>query len=83
MDNTPEQSCIFCSITAGDAPSDVVYSDDQMIAIKDVNPQAPVHVLLIPREHNLESLNEIRNWLAFYDKFWDDSLKRLGKFLES
>ena len=31
---------------------------------------------------NLESLNEIRNWLAFYDKFWDDSLKRLGKFLE-
>ncbi|MCI0490088.1 MAG: HIT domain-containing protein [Blastocatellia bacterium] len=58
MDNTPEQSCIFCSIAAGDAQSEIVYSDDQMVAIKDVNPQAPVHVLLIPREHNLESLND-------------------------
>ena len=58
MDNTPEQSCIFCSIAAGDSPSETVYSDDQMVAIKDVNPQAPVHILLIPREHNLESLND-------------------------
>lgn len=58
MENTPEQSCIFCNIAAGDAPSDLVYSDDQMIAINDVNPQAPIHVLLIPREHNLESLND-------------------------
>jgi len=53
-----EQSCIFCSIIAGDVPGEVVYHDDQMVAIKDANPQAPVHVLLIPREHNLESLND-------------------------
>jgi histidine triad (HIT) family protein len=53
-----EPSCIFCSIVAGDLPGEVVYHDDQMVAIKDANPQAPVHVLLIPREHNLESLND-------------------------
>ena len=54
-----EQSCIFCSIVAGDVPSEVVYHDEQVVAIKDANPQAPVHVLLIPREHNLESLNDM------------------------
>src|SRR5215510_14529458 len=53
-----EQSCIFCSIVAGDVPSEVVYHDEQVVAIKDANPQAPVHVLLIPREHDLESLND-------------------------
>lgn len=57
MENN-EQSCIFCSIAAGDLPSEVVYQDEQVVAIKDANPQAPVHVLLLPREHNLESLND-------------------------
>ncbi len=58
MENMPEQSCAFCNIAAGDQPAEFVYRDDRMVAIKDVNPQAPVHVLLIPREHNLESLND-------------------------
>jgi len=58
MENMPEQSCLFCSIASGDAPSEAVYQDDHLVAIKDNNPQAPVHVLLIPREHNLESLND-------------------------
>lgn len=53
-----EQSCIFCSIVARDLPAEVVYQDEHVVAIKDANPQAPVHVLLIPREHNLESLND-------------------------
>ena len=53
-----EQDCIFCSIIAGDVPSQVVYSDEELVCIKDTNPQAPVHVLLLPREHNLESLND-------------------------
>jgi histidine triad (HIT) family protein len=58
MENMSEQACIFCSIVAGDTSSEVVYRDEQMIAIKDINPQAPVHVLLIPREHKIESLND-------------------------
>jgi histidine triad (HIT) family protein len=52
-----EQETIFHKIAAGDAPADVVYSDDKVIAFRDINPQAPVHVLLIPRE-DMESLND-------------------------
>jgi histidine triad (HIT) family protein len=58
MDNMPEQSCIFCSVVAKDTPAERVYEDEQIVAIKDINPQAPVHVLLIPRQHDLESLND-------------------------
>ncbi len=43
--------CIFCKIANGEIPSQFVYSDDYVVAFKDVNPQAPVHVLVIPREH--------------------------------
>lgn len=46
MDN-----CIFCKIVKGDIPSEKVYEDEDMIIIKDLNPQAPVHLLLIPKEH--------------------------------
>ena len=59
MDNISEQNCTFCSIASKDTPAEFVYQDDQVVAIKDINPQAPVHVLVIPREHNLESLNDI------------------------
>ncbi len=43
--------CIFCRIVAGGIPADVVYRDDQVTAFRDIQPQAPVHVLLIPNEH--------------------------------
>jgi histidine triad (HIT) family protein len=42
--------CIFCRIGAGEVPADVVYSDDAVVAFRDLNPQAPTHVLVIPRE---------------------------------
>ena len=45
------QDCIFCKIASGEIPSNEVYSDDEFYAFRDVNPQAPVHVLLIPRKH--------------------------------
>lgn len=44
-------SCIFCRIARGEIPSTNVYSDDDVIAIEDLNPQAPVHVLVMPRKH--------------------------------
>ena len=47
----PDPNCIFCQIVAGTIPSEQVYADDQVIAIQDLNPQAPVHVLVIPRRH--------------------------------
>lgn len=43
--------CIFCKIVDGQIPAKIVYEDDQAIAFEDVNPQAPVHVLIIPRKH--------------------------------
>jgi len=44
-------SCIFCQIAGGKIPSDIVYQDDEFIAFKDIHPQTPVHVLIIPRKH--------------------------------
>jgi histidine triad (HIT) family protein len=52
-----EQNCLFCRISAGEIPADIVYQDERCIAFRDTNPQAPVHVLVIPREH-MESLDE-------------------------
>ena len=45
------EDCIFCKIAAHEIPSTVVYEDDQVIAFDDLNPQAPVHTLVIPKEH--------------------------------
>ena len=44
--------CIFCKIANKEIPSSIVYEDDKVIAIDDINPQAPVHVLVIPKTHS-------------------------------
>jgi len=49
--------CIFCKIISREIPSDVVYEDDEIMAFRDLNPMAPVHVLIIPKEH-ISSLDE-------------------------
>ena len=49
--------CLFCRIVAGEIPADTVYQDERAIAFRDINPQAPVHALVVPRDH-LESLDE-------------------------
>ena len=43
--------CLFCKIVAGEIPSTIVYQDSDVVAFRDVNPQAPVHVLVVPRKH--------------------------------
>jgi len=43
--------CIFCRIVAGEIPGDIVYQDDELIAFRDINPQAPKHILIIPKSH--------------------------------
>jgi histidine triad (HIT) family protein len=45
------EDCIFCKIVAGDIPAAKVYEDEHAIAFRDTNPQAPFHVLVVPREH--------------------------------
>ena len=44
-------SCVFCRIVAGELPASVVYEDDAIMAFKDLHPEAPVHVLVIPKKH--------------------------------
>ena len=52
--------CVFCKIVDGDIPSDTIYEDDQIIAFKDLDPQAPIHFLVIPKKHitSLATLDE-------------------------
>ena len=45
------ESCIFCRIAAGDAPARILFADGEIVAFHDAHPQAPVHVLVIPRRH--------------------------------
>jgi histidine triad (HIT) family protein len=53
--------CIFCRISSGATPSDVVLEDDTFFAFRDINPQAPQHALVIPRKH-IASLNDVDQW---------------------
>ncbi len=50
--------CLFCKIIAGQIHASIVYQDDRIVAFKDINPQAPTHVLVVPRRH-IASLNEL------------------------
>jgi len=45
------EQCIFCRIVAREAPADIVYEDEELLAFKDISPQAPIHLLIIPRTH--------------------------------
>lgn len=45
------EDCVFCRIAREEIPADVVHSDDRVVAFRDVNPQAPTHILVIPRDH--------------------------------
>ena len=51
-------SCLFCRIIAGEIPASKVYEDERVVAFNDINPQAPMHVLVVPRLH-IASLNEL------------------------
>jgi histidine triad (HIT) family protein len=46
-----DMSCIFCAIAAGEVPATVVHQSERVVAFRDLNPVAPVHVLVVPREH--------------------------------
>jgi len=50
--------CLFCKIAHGDIPADIVYKDENILAFKDINPQAPTHILIIPTDH-IATINEV------------------------
>ena len=64
--------CIFCKIIAGEIPSDKVYEDESVLAFRDINPQAPVHVLIVPKKH-------MRNILECDDATATAVLKAIGE----
>ncbi|RME57985.1 MAG: histidine triad nucleotide-binding protein [Caldilineae bacterium] len=66
-----EQNCIFCKIIAGEMPADQVYKDELVTAFRDIHPQAPTHILIVPNMH-FESLAEMG----------DDEAEILGRVVE-
>jgi len=64
------RDCLFCKIAAGEIPANMAYEDDDLIAFHDISPQAPVHLLLVPRRH-----------IASLDEAADGDRALLGKIL--
>ena len=64
------EKCIFCDIASKRVESQIVYEDEEVIAFRDINPQAPIHILIIPKKH-ISSLNEAK----------DEDTQLLGKLL--
>lgn len=54
------KDCLFCKMVDGDIKPDVVYQDESVLAFRDISPQAPVHILIVPNEH-IETLNELKD----------------------
>lgn len=52
--------CIFCKIVSGDIPAEKVFENDSVVAFQDLNPQAPVHVLVIPKKH-ISTINDLQS----------------------
>ena len=59
--------CIFCKIIKGEIPSKKLYEDDKVIAFHDINPEAPIHFLVVPKEH-IESVNALLFIIHIYLK---------------
>jgi histidine triad (HIT) family protein len=55
-----DSDCLFCKISAGDIDVDTVFESDDVIAFRDINPQAPTHVLVIPKRH-ISTINELED----------------------
>ncbi|MEX0708817.1 MAG: histidine triad nucleotide-binding protein [Woeseia sp.] len=53
-----DKDCLFCQIVSGDIDADIVLENDRLIAFRDINPQAPTHVLIIPRKH-VATINDL------------------------
>ena len=60
--------CIFCKIASGEMNADIVYRDDKVVAFRDIAPQAPVHVIIIPADH-VERIEAVKNYDIFGEIF--------------
>src|SRR5687768_18082768 len=60
-----EDSCLFCKIIAGQTPTDFVHQDERCVVVRDINPQAPMHVLVIPRDRKSTRLNSSHGYISY------------------
>lgn len=58
MNQSTHSDCLFCKIMGGDIPATIVYESDTVVAFNDISPQAPTHVLIVPRKH-IATINDI------------------------
>jgi histidine triad (HIT) family protein len=65
-----DAGCLFCKVASGEIPATIVHEDDHLVAFRDINPQAPIHILVIPREH-----------IASLDAAGDQHADLLGRML--
>jgi histidine triad (HIT) family protein len=70
--------CLFCEIIAGNIPSTKVYEDENILAFKDINPVAPVHIIVVPKEH-IESANEITAENSKYVSYIFEKMPEIAK----
>ena len=72
------ENCIFCKIAAGEIPSTKVYEDERVLAFRDIEPQAPVHVLLIPKKHFADILEGDSETFAYMQEIVKKLAVELG-----
>jgi histidine triad (HIT) family protein len=58
-EDIPMSDCLFCKFVSGELQADVVYEDEHVLAFRDINPQAPMHVLIVPKRH-IATLNDLK-----------------------
>ena len=73
-----DDNCLFCKIIKGEIPSTKVYEDDKTYAFRDINPEAPVHVLVVPKKH-IEDLMHLENEDNEYKVAIFDAIKEVAK----
>lgn len=63
-----QENCLFCKIASGEIPSAKLYEDDRILAFRDIQPQAPVHVLVIPKVHlaSVDEISQINSGIVAY-----------------
>ncbi len=72
------ENCLFCRIASGEIPSNKVYEDERVLAFRDIDPQAPTHVLLIPKKHFANILEADSETIAYLHSIVKKLVKELG-----
>ncbi len=72
------EDCLFCKIISGDIPAEKVYEDEYVLAFKDINPSAPIHVLVVPKIH-IQDVNNINEENVIYVSKIFEAIKEVAK----